>query len=245
MKISYKRSIDRNMGLEVNFWEMILRTTISFAVLLFLARLLGKKQLSQLTFFNYITGITIGSIAAEIASQKETPFIDGLLSLIWWTLLTILMSWISLKSSRARVLLDDEPTILIKDGKLSVKSLKSTRMHMDDLLMMLREQSIFSIQDVHYAVLETNGELSVFKKPNQQEATKQDVKADVSLPVYMPREIISDGKIVQKNLLELDLDEEWVMRKLRKQGIDSVEDVFYAQLQTNGSLYINLRKEIE
>ena len=233
------------MGLEVNFWEMILRTTISFAVLLFLARLLGKKQLSQLTFFNYITGITIGSIAAEIASQKETPFIDGLISLIWWTLLTILMSWISLKSSRARVFLDDEPTILIKDGKLSVKSLKSTRMHMDDLLMMLREQSIFSIQDVHYAVLETNGELSVFKKPNQQEATKQDVKADVSLPVYMPSEIISDGKIVQKNLLGLDLDEEWVMRKLRKQGIDSVEDVFYAQLQTNGSLYINLRKEIE
>jgi len=233
------------MGLEVNFWEMIIRTTISFAVLLFLARLLGKKQLSQLTFFNYITGITIGSIAAEIASQKETPFIDGLISLIWWTLLTILMSWISLKSSRARVFLDDEPTILIKDGKLSVKSLKSTRMHMDDLLMMLREQSIFSIQDVHYAVLETNGELSVFKKPNQQEATKQDVKADVSLPVYMPSEIISDGKIVQKNLLGLDLDEEWVMRKLRKQGIDSVEDVFYAQLQTNGSLYINLRKEIE
>ncbi|WP_342599349.1 DUF421 domain-containing protein [Psychrobacillus sp. FSL H8-0483] len=245
MKMFYKRSIDRNMGFEVNFWEMILRTTISFAVLLFLARLLGKKQLSQLTFFHYITGITIGSIASEIASQKETPFIDGLISLIWWTILTILMSWISLKSSRARVFLDDEPTILIKDGKLSIKSLKSTRMHMDDLLMMLREQSIFSIQDVYYAVLETNGELSVFKKTNQQEATKQDVKADVSLPVYMPSEIISDGKIVQKNLLELDLDEEWVMKKLRKQGIDSVEDVFYAQLQTNGSLYINLRKEIE
>lgn len=233
------------MGHEVNFWEMILRTTISFASLLFLARLLGKKQLSQLTFFHYITGITIGSIAAEIASQKETPFIDGLISLIWWSILTMLMSYISLKSSKARILFDDEPTILIKDGKLSVKSLKSTRMHMDDLLMMLREQSIFSIQDVHYAVLETNGELSVFKKPAQQEATKQDVKADVSLPVYMPTEIISDGKIVQKNLLELDLDEEWVMRKLRKQGIDSVEDIFYAQLQTNGSLYINIRKEIE
>lgn len=233
------------MGHEVNFWEMILRTTISFASLLFLARLLGKKQLSQLTFFHYITGITIGSIAAEIASQKETPFIDGLISLIWWSILTMLMSYISLKSSKARILFDDEPTILIKDGKLSVKSLKSTRMHMDDLLMMLREQSIFSIQDVHYAVLETNGELSVFKKPAQQEATKQDVKADVSLPVYMPTEIISDGKIVQKNLLELDLDEDWVMKKLRKQGIDSVDDVFYAQLQTNGSLYINLRKEIE
>nr|WP_313892203.1 DUF421 domain-containing protein [Psychrobacillus sp.] len=220
---------------------MIIRTTISFAVLLFLARLLGKKQLSQLTFFHYITGITIGSTAAEIASQKETPFIDGLISLVWWSLLTLLMSYLSLKSTKVRILVDDEPTIIVKDGELSVKSLKSARLHMDDLLMMLREQSIFSIQDVHYAVLETNGELSVFKKTAQQEATKIDVKADVSLPVFMPSEIISDGKIVQKNLLELDLDEEWVMRKLRKKGIESVGEVFYAQLQTNGSLYISMR----
>ncbi|TQR16376.1 YetF domain-containing protein [Psychrobacillus soli] len=227
---------------ELNFWEMIIRTTISFIALLILARILGKKQLSQLTFFHYITGITIGSIAAEIASQKETPFLDGLVSLIWWTILTLLMSYISLKSTKLRILIDDEPTIIVKDGEISVKSLKSARLHMDDVLMMLREQSIFSIQDVHYAVLETNGELSVFKKVAQHEATKLDVKADVSLPAFMPAEIISDGKIVQKNLLELDLTEDWVMKKLRKHGVDSISDVFYAQLQTNGSLYISLRK---
>ena len=74
---------------EMNFWEMILRTTFSFIALLVLARILGKKQLSQLTFFHYITGITVGSIAAEIASQHETPFLDGLISLIWWTVLTM------------------------------------------------------------------------------------------------------------------------------------------------------------
>lgn len=226
---------------ELNFWEMILRTTLSFLALLVLARLLGKKQLSQLTFFHYITGITIGSIAAEIAAQHETPFFDGIVSLTWWTVLTLLMSYISLKSPKARVLIDDEPTIIIKDGELSVKSLKSARLHMDDVLMMLREQSIFSIQDVHYAVLETNGELSVFKKVGQQEATKTDVKATITLPLFMPSEIIADGKIVKKNLIELDLTEDWVMKKLRKQGIESVNEVFYAQIQTNGSLYICLR----
>lgn len=225
---------------ELNFWEMLIRTTFSFIVLLILARILGKKQLSQLTFFHYITGITIGSIAAEIAAQHETPFLDGLVSLVWWTLLTLLMSFISLKSPRARVLIDDEPTIIIKDGQLVVKSLKTARLHMDDVLMLLREQSIFSIQDVHYAVLETNGELSVFKKVGQQEATKTDVKATITLPTFLPSEIIADGKIVQKNLTELDLSEEWVMKKLRKQGIDSVDEVFYAQVQTNGSLYISL-----
>lgn len=227
---------------EMNFWEMILRSTLSFIVLLVLARLLGKKQLSQLTFFHYITGITVGSIAAEIASQHETPFLDGLIAIIWWTALTLLMSYISLKFPTARTWIDDEPTIVIRDGKISVKSLRSSRLHMDDVLMMLREQSIFSIQDVHYAVLETNGELSVMKKVGLQEATKQDVKVPLTLPLFIPSEIISDGKIVKKNLEELDLTEEWVMKKLKKHGVDSVSDVFYAQLQTNGSLYISLKE---
>lgn len=226
---------------EVNFWEMIWRTTISFAALLFLARIMGKKQISQLTFFHYVTGITIGSIAAEIASQKETPFVDGMISLVVWAILTVLMTYISQISPKIRTLLDDEPTIIIKDGKISLKSLKSSRMNMDDVMMLLREQSIFSIDDVQYAVLETNGELSVFKKPAEQNATKKDVKADVSLPTYMPTEIISDGKILRKNLKELNFDEEWLMNKLRKQGVHSVKEVYFAQLQTNGSLSINLK----
>jgi len=226
---------------EMDFWAISLKTTLSFLVLLILARLLGKKQLSQLTFFHYITGITIGSIAADMASQSETPFMGGFLSLICWTVLTGLTSYISMKFPTFRTWIDDEPTIIIKDGEISVKSLKSSRLHMDDVLMMLREQSIFSIQDVHYAILETNGELSVMKKVGLQEATKQDVKIPLTLPLFLPSEIISDGKIVKKNLEELDLSEEWVMKKLKKHGVNSVSDVFYAQLQTNGSLYISLR----
>lgn len=234
-------SIDELM--DFNFWEMILRTTFAFSAILILARILGKKQLSQLTFFHYITGITFGSIAAEMAGQTDVPFMDGLIALVWWAFLTLLMSYIVLKSSKLRVILDDEPSIVIRDGIIMVKALKKARLHIDDVMMMLREQSIFSIQDVHYAVLETNGELSVMKKTAQQESTKQDAKADVSAPKYIPSEIISDGKIVQKNLVELDLTEEWVMKKLRKKGIDSVEKVFYAQIQSDGSLFVDLKKE--
>ncbi|MEK3973702.1 DUF421 domain-containing protein [Psychrobacillus sp. FSL K6-1267] len=226
---------------DINFWDMIWRTTISFLILLILARVMGKKQISQLTFFHYITGITIGSIAAEIAAQKETPFVDGLISLVCWAALTILMTYLSQISPKIRLLLDDEPTIIIKDGKISLKSLKSTRLNMDDVMMLLREQSIFSIDDVLFAVLETNGELSVFKKPSEQNATKQNVKADVSLPTYMPTEIISDGKILYKNLKELNLNEEWILKKLNKHGVQSIKDVYFAQLQTNGSLSINLK----
>ena len=228
---------------DVDFWEMIFRTTGAFTALLILARLLGKKQMSQLTFFHYATGIAFGSIAAEMAGQSDVPFMDGLVALIWWAVLTLLASYLAIKSPRLRVVLDGEPSIVIRDGVIMEKKMKSLRLHVDDLVMMLREQSIFSVQDVHYAVLETNGQLSVLKKVGQLEATKQDVQAAVPLPKYMPSEIISDGKIVKKNLIELNLTEEWVLKELRKKGVESVGQVFYAQIQTDGSLYTDLKRE--
>lgn len=226
---------------QANVWEMLLRTTLSFFALLILARILGKKQLGQLTFFHYITGITFGSIASEIASQEETPFLDGLISLIWWTILTLLMSVITIKSKKARVLIDDKPTIVMQNGLVLEAGLKKSRLHLDELAMMLREQSIFSFTEVDYAILETNGSLSVLKKVPHTEATKQDVKADLTPPTYLPTEVISDGQLILENILELDLTEDWVTKKLRKQNIDNIEDVFFAQVQGNGSLYVSLK----
>ena len=225
---------------KIHFGETLLRTTLAFIVLLIMARLMGKEQVSQLTFFHYVTGITIGSIAAEIAGQYETPFVDGLIAMIWWAALTLLMSYIALKSKRARVILDDKPTIVMFEGKIIEEAMKKSRLHLDDLNMMLREQSIFSIKDVHYAILETNGNLSVLKKAGQEPATKKDVNAPAPEPKYIPSEIISDGKIVKKNLIELNLTEEWVYEQLKKQGIGKVEQVFYAEIQMDGSLHVDL-----
>lgn len=224
-----------------HFWEMILRATLSFFTLLMVARILGKKQLGQLTFFHYTTGITFGSIASEVAAQAETPFLDGLIALIWWGVLTYLMTIITIKSKRARVIVDDKPTILIQNGLILESALRKNRLHMDELTMMLREQAVFSVQDVQYALLETTGKLSVLPKPAEQPATKQDVKADVTPPTYIPTEVASDGQIIYENLVELELTEEWLMKKLKKQNVQSVTDVFFAQVQANGSLYISLK----
>ena len=106
--------------------------------------------------------------------------------------------------------------------------------------MMLREQSIFSPQDVYYAILETNGELSVMKKTGLQEATKQDVQAAVPTPNYIPTDLISDGKVIKKNLKEFNLTEEWLLTELRKKGVESTNQVFLAQIQTDGSLFVDL-----
>ncbi|AJK90029.1 membrane protein [Lysinibacillus sp. A1] len=220
---------------------MTLRTLFSFFTLLILARILGKKQLGQLTFFHYITGISIGSIASQIAAVAETPFLDGLISLIWWSFLTFFITIITLKSKKARVLFDDKPTIVIQNGLILESGLKKNRLHMDELTMMLREQAIFSVQDVQFAILETDGKLSVLHKTSVQSATKQDVKADVTPPTYLPTEVISDGQLIYENLVELELTEDWLNKKLKKQRVHNVRDVYFAQVQTNGSLYISLK----
>lgn len=227
--------------MELNFWEMIIRSTFAFFAILLLARIIGKKQLSQLTFFHYVTGITFGSIAAEISAIVETPFLDGLVSLIWWTVLTLLVTFLTLKSKKARVLFDDKPMVVIQDGQLLPQNLKKSRLHTDELAMLLREQSIFSFDEVHYAVFETNGQLSVLKKPAARSATKQDVRADVSVPPIFPIELVSDGQIIYENLQEYDLTEEWLLKKLRNKNIEAVSDVYFAQLLENGSLYISMK----
>ena len=109
--------------------------------------------------------------------------------------------------------------------------------------MMLREQSIFTLADVEYAVLETNGELSVLKKAGQQEATKTDVQVGGKVPKYLPTALITDGKLLDRNLLEFDLTEEWLMKELRKKGVETIDQVFMAQLQTDGTLFIDLQQE--
>ena len=227
--------------MDINFWEMLARTTASFFAILFLARIIGKKQLSQLTFFHYVTGITFGSIASEIAAQAETPFWDGLIALFWWGVLTVFVSYLSLRFQKLRVLFDDKPIIVIEKGQVVPKNLKKARLSNDELLMLLREQNIFSASDVDYAIFETNGQLSVMKKPAVCSATKQDVKAPITPPQYIPTQIINDGKVIIPNLLELNLTEEWLQKKLKRKNVKNVEDVFLAQVLEDGSLYVSLK----
>lgn len=153
-----------------SFFQVILETIITFLVLLLYTRLLGKKQMSHLTFFNYITGITIGSIAANMVMLDTRSFYKELTSLTIWCLLTELVSWIALKSPKLRKSLDGKPTIVIKDGIIDKKALGSLRLNTDDLTMLLREKDIFNIAEVNYAILEPHGRLSVLKKENLKEA---------------------------------------------------------------------------
>ncbi len=225
--------------------EIAWRSALSFFILLFLTRLLGKKQISQLTFFNYITGITIGSLTAIISLDKTVPFINGVTSLAVWGGLTIIAGYITLKSPRTRILIDGEPTIVIKNGKIDEKALASLRLNMDDLMMLIRKKNIFSIKEVDYAILEPNGSLSVLKKPEKQSTVKEDLmtaKPMIPSHLYLPAELIVDGNIVKRNLKKLNLDEAWLVKQLQE-AQTTIKDVFYAEIQSDGSLHID-KKEL-
>lgn len=226
----------------MNIVEVIGKVIISFAVLLLLTRMMGKKQVGQLTYFNYMTGITIGAIAAAITIDRSINMMEGFVSLVGWALLTFLVSYLNLKSPRARVLLDGQPTILIKNGRILEKAMAGSRINMDDLSMLLREKNIFSTQDVDYAILEPNGELSVLKKVDQQNVTKKDLNIAAVKPLYMPSEIIVDGNIVTRNLRELNLTRDWLEKQLQQSGVQ-LKDIFYAEIQSDGTLYIDRRQD--
>ena len=223
---------------DLNILDLLIKTTLVFIIMLSLTRILGKKQISHLTFFNYIAGVTIGSIAANMISNASKSFIGEALSLIWFCALTILSEYIGLKSGTIRTITDGQPTILIKKGNIIKHSLSLNRLNMDDLSMMLRKQSIFSIKEVDYAVLEPDGSLSILKKQQEQHIIKKDMKIPTTTIDYIPCEIIVDGKIIKHNLRELNLNEEWLKKQLKQHSINSIKDVFYAEIQSDGTLFI-------
>lgn len=226
----------------MNFFEILERSLGAFFILLLLTRVLGKTQLNHSTAFNYATGITLGSITANIVIDKNISIFQGFVSLGIWTTATLFIGYLSLKSSRARTILNGEPSIIIKKGKIVEKAMRSSKLNMDTLKMLLRCNHIFAIEDVDYAILETDGQLAVLKKSGRQTVTRRDIQVTSAEPVYLPSEIIVDGKIVAHNLEELNLTREWVQTQIKNFGINSINDVFYAELQSDGTLHIDKRE---
>jgi len=226
------------MAVNSSYLKIIIETTVTFFTLLLLTRFLGKKQLSHCTFFNYVTGITVGSIAGNMVIINTEEFFKELTSLVLWCVLTVLIGLVSMKSSKLRILLDGEPTILIKKGNIDKKALFFTNLNIDDLTMMIRQQNIFSITEIDYAILEPNGSLSVLKKPQFQATQKSDLQLVKPSPFYIPTELIADGKVIKRNLKELGLNEQWLNTQLKNAGVTSMKEVLYAEVQQDGTLFL-------
>lgn len=221
------------------FFDIVKTNLLIFIALFIITRILGKKQLSQLTYFNYVTGITIGSIAANGVNIESNSAYDNYISLACWGIFTLIIAILSMKLPLLKVAFEGEPAVVIKKGKVQKKSLQSLRLTMNDLLMLLRNKNVFNIKDVYYAVLEQNGKLSLLKEESAKQVTKKDVNANISNKTNIATSIIIDGNLIEKNLKEINVEKKWVLEQLKKQGIKNYKSVFYAQIQDDGQLYID------
>jgi uncharacterized membrane protein YcaP (DUF421 family) len=224
--------------------ELLIRVVIAFAALLLLARIAGRKEISQMTFFNFISAITLGTIGGSIVTSADFSIRNGLLALAGWLALTLVFGYIDIKSKKARKFIEGEPIIVIKQGKIMEGALRKCRLDIDALMILLRENKAFSVKEVDYAIFETDGKLSVLKKQAQQPLTKKDMNIAPTLEMYpSATAVISDGKVNVTNLNRLNLQKNWLEQQLTQNGIQSVSDVFYAEIQKDGSLYIDTRND--
>lgn len=222
--------------------EVMLRTLGAFFAILVLTRILNKEQIGQLTYYEYVTGITIGSMAATVAIDTEVKFLPDVLGLILWVVLTYLAGYASLISRPARKILEGEPTVLVHNGKILERNMAKLRYNMDDLLIQLRNKNTFNIADVEFAILEPNGQLSVLLKSQKRPLTPQDLQIPTKYE-GVPSELIEDGKVIHANLQQVNVDEQWLLNELRKQGIKDIREVEYASLDNEGNLFVDKRQD--
>lgn len=217
---------------------VLVRVIISFFSLLIYTRLLGKQEVGQLSFFDYINGITIGSIAATLATDLSSKAWAHWVGLSGYGLLTFLLQFITVKNRYLGKVLDGEPTVVIEDGKILEKNLMKMRIKVGEIMLLLRDRGIFDISQVKLAVLEINGNLSVLQKSEYLPVTPKDLNIHTT-PSALSTEVIQDGIIIEQNLQQRKKDRNWLLQQLQVQGITEVHQVFYALILPNDQLYID------
>ncbi|MDY0408032.1 DUF421 domain-containing protein [Virgibacillus soli] len=221
-----------------NWLEIALRAFALVVVLFFMTKWLGKKQLSQLNIFEYISGIVLGGIVAIHSSVLDTPIIYGLIAMFIWFIIPFFVEWLSLKSKAFRNFSQGKSTVVIQNGKIMEDKLKQERYSTDDLLENLRRNNIFQVSDVEFAILEPSGALSVLPKSDKQSLTAADLGIKMP-PRREPQTVIMDGRVLLEPLANTSLNPTWLETELEKMNI-SIENVFLGQVDSDGQLTVDL-----
>lgn len=213
----------------------------SLAAIFILTKIMGYRQMSQMSMFDYITGITIGSIAAEMATSLEDSFTQPLTAMIVYALISVLLSWLGTKSLKARNVLEGKPLVLLHNGELYLKNLKKAKIDVNELLMQCRINGYFDLSKVETVVLEDNGKISILPKVSDRPVTPADFSLSPKQE-YPTATVIIDGKIMEENLRHAGKDENWLVTHVKGQGADRVEDVLLASCTMDGQLTVFLKE---
>ena len=207
--------------------QVILASVFSAAILFLIAKVIGHKQVAQLEFFDYITGITIGSIAAELATTLDKPWWKPTISMLIFGAITVTLSVITRRFARSRKFVNGTPTIILNDGKLYRENMKKAKLELSEFLLLCRQEGFFNLNDIETAVFEYNGKLSILPKSAKRPLNPEDMALEPK-PEHIGTEIIMDGRVMGDSLKRKGLNDEWLSKELRKQGFKSAKEVFLA-----------------
>lgn len=219
--------------------HVLVRGLVGFFLMLILARIMGKKQITQITYYEYIVGISVGSIAAELTFSPHIRMSNFILGMIIWSVIPLILAKAELKSPKFRTLLEGKPTTLVSDGKILENNMRKVNLTIDEMMILLRQQSVFKLSDVQSATMEKNGQVTVLKKRELQPLTPKDIGMDVKKETQ-PRIVVIDGNLMEKSLIDYGFTKEWLLSEINKQGAKGFSDVFMAQIDSMGNVYADL-----
>ena len=215
-----------------NFFNIYFRTILVLIILFFITKMMGKKQISELNFFDYVVGITIGSIAADISLDIEKNMIAGIAALFIYGFISYIISFVSIKSILARRFFIGVPTVLVEKGKIIESGLKKSKIDVNDLLMEARENGYFNLDEIDYALMEVNGNISFLPKEKEKPVTKKDMKIKCSNEGLTVNAII-DSKYMVNNMKAINKDKEWLDHELKVNGYDNYDNILLAMINNN------------
>ena len=215
-----------------DFLNICFRTILVLVILFFITKMMGKKQISELNFFDYVVGITIGSIAADISLDIEKDMIAGIAALFIYGFISYIISFVSIKSILARRFFIGVPTVLVEKGKIIESGLKKSKIDVNDLLMEARENGYFNLDEIDYALMEVNGNISFLPKEKEKPVTKKDMKIKCSNEGLTVNGII-DSKYMVNNMKAINKDKEWLDHELKVNGYDNYDNILLATIDNN------------
>ena len=221
---------------------IVVRTLILYALVVVALRVMGKREIAQLQPFELVVLLMISDLAVIPSENVGIPLLSGIIPIIVLLAANLTLAWITLKSEKARDIICGTPSILIRRGEIDEEELKRNCYNLTDLLEELRIKNVPNIADVEYAILENNGELSVFPKTQKRPTIPEDFHIT---PQYegLPLILIKDGRLNSKDLQQSNKDLNWLKRELKKQAIDKVEDALIASLDSSGTLFTQAKRK--
>ena len=220
-----------------NICNISMRTIVIIVLMFFITKMLGKKQISQLSLFDYIVGITIGSIAADISLDLEKGLLAGMISLFLYGFIAYLISKLTTKSIVARRFFTGVPTVLMEKGKIIESGLNKVKIDVNELLAEARINGYFNLDEIDYAIMEINGNISFLPKEKEKPATKKDMKIKVT-DEGLTSNVIIDGEIMDNNLKAISKDKKWLDHELKVLGYEDYNKVLLATVDSNQKIVV-------